>query len=160
MFVRKHADAGTIALKLDERKELFPPGSCPDAALYVGWYSLAKYVPAFTWRRGAVGWHIASAEAKNLRNPHTREWCAQMIRAGVAATAGPVNEPYLQAFPLPEEFFPLLMTGRYTLAECWWRTVPSASWRMTLIGDPLYNPFAKAPAVKPEALPRGLAPPE
>ena len=143
---------------LDTRKELFPLNSCPDAALYVGWYSLQQYVPALLWKRGAVGWHIASFEAMNLRDPASNEWCPQMIRNGVAATLGAVDEPLVGTFPRPDEFFPLLLTGRYTLAECYWRTVPAASWRMTLIGDPLYRPFKSNPQLPVEALPEGLAP--
>ncbi len=157
-FVRKNVDPAGMKVVLDEQKALFKPGACPDAALYIGWYSLGKYVPAFTWKPGAVGWHIASVEAADLRNAASNKWCVKMIQRGVTATLGPVAEPYLQAFPRPDEFFPLLLTGKYTLAECYWRTVPTASWRMTLIGDPLYNPFAKKPLLKVEALPPGLAP--
>ena len=46
---------------LDQNPDVFPPGSCPDAALYCGWYSLGKYVPAFKWVKGAVGFHVASS---------------------------------------------------------------------------------------------------
>jgi len=147
-----------MPLVLDTKPTVFPKDSCPDAALYVGWYSLRRYVPAFTWAQGAVGWHIASFEAENLRDPDSNEWCVKMIQNGVAATIGPVAEPYLSAFPAPEEFFPLLMTGKYTLAECYWRTNPMVSWRMTLIGDPLYSPFKANPQVPLANLPRGLAP--
>ena len=142
----------------DKNRAVFKPGTCPEAALYVGWYSLRRYVPAFEWVPGAIGWHIASFEASDLRNPNTRQWCARMIRSGVAATIGAVDEPYLNAFPLPEEFFPLLLTGKYTVAECYWRTCPSISWRMTLIAEPLYNPFAKNPQARLTDLPPGLAP--
>jgi len=31
--------------------------------------------------------------------------------------------------------------GRYTLAECYALSVPFRSWRMVLVGDPLYRPF-------------------
>lgn len=142
----------------NEKQTVFPAGSCPDAALYVGWYSLAQYVPAFEWNPGAVGWHIASYEAMHLRNPKSQEWCVKMIQNGVVATIGAVNEPYLGSFPLPEEFFPLLMTGKWTLAECYWRTTPTTSWRMMLLADPLYNPFQSQPALKPNVLPLGLTP--
>ena len=81
-----------------------------------------------------------------------------MISAGVAATIGPVDEPFLAAFPLPDEFFPLLLTGQYTLAECYWRTVPFTSWQMILVGDPLYKPFAANPQFDVRTLPPGLAP--
>jgi len=148
----------TLQVVLDEQKTLFAPDSCPDAALYIGWYSLCNYVPAFTWNKGAVGYHIASYEASNLRNPQTKEWCAKMIQHGVAATMGPVSEPYLSAFPLPEDFFSLLLTGKYTLAECYWRTQPCASWQMTLIGDPLYNPYKGNPQLTVDKLQDKLAP--
>ncbi len=134
-----------IPVVLDTRKELFPAHACQDAALYVGWYSLRKYVPAFTWSKGAVGWHVASFEAQHLRSASSEEWCVKMIQNGVAATLGAVNEPFVQAFPLPQDFFALLLTGRYSVAECYWRTVPNTSWRLTLIADPLYNPYKLHP---------------
>jgi len=143
---------------LDTTPHVFAPDSCPDAALYVGWHSPRRYVPAFAWNEGAVGWHIASFEAVRLRDSSSPDWAPKMIQNGVAATVGAVNEPFLGAFPPPEEFFPLLLTGKFTLAECYWRTIPHASWRLTLIGDPLYNPFAKNPQMKLKDLPKGLAP--
>jgi uncharacterized protein (TIGR03790 family) len=156
-WTRKHAKLGSV---LDTDPKLFRVGSCRKAALYVGWYSLRKYVASCMWSLGAVGWHISSFEAQDLRDPGSNHWCVKMIQNGVAATVGAVNEPYLHTFPRPDEFFPMLMTGKYTLAECYWRTAPAASWRLTLIGDPLYNPFRKNPQAKVEDLPKGLAPPE
>jgi hypothetical protein len=81
-----------------------------------------------------------------------------MLTHGVSATAGAVDEPFLMAFTAPEEFYPLLLTGKYTIAECYWRTVPNVSWQMTLIADPLYNPFKTNPQVSTRVLPRGLTP--
>lgn len=155
-FTERHSRMQVI---LDEKPTVFGPGTCPDAALYTGWYSLRKYVPAFAWNRGAIGYHIASFEATDLHNPDSSEWCPSMIRAGVAATIGPVQEPYLLAFPLPDELFPLILTGKFTLAECYWRTVPVVSWQMMLLGDPLYNPFAANPQIPLSSLPANLAPP-
>ncbi|MBS3733849.1 MAG: TIGR03790 family protein [Phycisphaerae bacterium] len=157
-FVRRRVDGERINVHLDTAKPVLKPDSAPNAALYVGWYSLRKYVSAFTWRQGAVGWHIASFEAKHLRDPDSNEWCVKMLQNGVAATLGAVDEPYLHGFPMPQEFFGLLLTGRYTLAECYWRTVPMTSWRMTLIGDPLYTPFAGRGLLRESDLPDGLAP--
>ncbi len=157
-LVREH---GSLPVLLDEKPTLFASGACPDAALYAGWYAYKRadqHIAAFTWRRGAVGYHIASFEASELRDPQSKTWCNHLIRAGVAATLGPVSEPHLEAFPLPEEFWPLLLTGRWTLAECYWRTLPHSSWQMTLIGDPLYQPFKRRPALGVEHLPPGLAP--
>ena len=108
-----------MAVVLDEQERLFQPGEAPDAALYCGWYSLGKYVDAFTWAKGAVGFHAASSECTTLRNRTSTVWCKSMLEKGVAATLGPVAEPYLQSFPLPDVFFGCLTDGRLTLAECY-----------------------------------------
>jgi uncharacterized protein (TIGR03790 family) len=142
-------DAG-FNVTLDDRPELFGPGTCPDCALYCGWYSLAKYVPCCKLVPGAVAYHIASAEAVSLRDPKATYWCKKLLDDGAAATLGPVAEPYLAAFPRPEEFFGFLATGKYTLVECYWRTSLVTSWMMVLVGDPLYNPFASNPKLAPE----------
>ncbi len=130
-----------IEVVLNTGPELFQAGECPDAALYCGWYSLAKYVDAFDWNQGAVAYHLASAEAETLHDAGSQVWCKRLIEDGVAATIGPVYEPYLLAFPRPEQFFALLIQGDLTLVECYYRTLPFNSWMMTLIGDPLYRPY-------------------
>jgi uncharacterized protein (TIGR03790 family) len=145
-LLKKYSEMKVV---LDTQPAVFPPGSCPDAALYCGWYSLATYVPAFKWNQGAVGYHVASAEATTLKKPGAQVWCKRMLEEGVAATLGPVAEPYLVSFPLPDQFFPLLMTGRLTLLETYFLTVPQVSWMQILIGDPLYQPFKNHPAIRP-----------
>jgi len=137
-LLAEHSDLKVV---LDNKPELFQKGDCPQVALYCGWYSLAKYVDAFEWLPGSVGYHMASSEAVTLRGAKSQVWCKRMLDEGVAATLGPVYEPYLSAFPLPEEFFPVLTSGRYTLVETYYRTKPFNSWVMVLVGDPLYNPF-------------------
>lgn len=139
--------SGRLDVVLDARSDLFQPGDCPDAALYCGWYSLAHYVDAFKWRRGAVAYHIASAECQTLKSGNSQVWCKRMLEEGVAATIGPVNEPYVQGFPVPEIFFGILSDGYYTLSEAYLLSIPFFSWQMVLVGDPLYRPFL----VKPEA---------
>jgi uncharacterized protein (TIGR03790 family) len=128
---------------LDEHEALFQPGTAQNAALYCGWYSYGNYVDAFTWVRGAVGFHVASAECTTLKSPASRVWCKVMLEKGVAATLGPVTEPYLQSFPQAEVFFGCLVGG-YTLAQCYAASNPFWSWQMVLIGDPLYRPFKSA----------------
>ncbi len=133
--------SGKMPVVLDERERLFQPGEAPDAALYCGWYSLGKYVDAFKWAKGAVGYHVASSECTTLKNRSSTVWCKAMLEKGVAATLGPVAEPYLQSFPEPEVFFGCLLDGRFALAECYALANPFWSWQMVLIGDPLYRPF-------------------
>ena len=136
---------------------LFQPGECPESVFYCGWYSLANYVDAFDWAPGAIGYHLASSEAATLHDVESNVWCKKMLEDGITATMGPVYEPYLSAFPHPDNFFPLLMTGKYSLVECYYRTQPLNSWMMVLIGDPLYNPCKNKPLLEPGSLPAGLA---
>ena len=142
--------ATRLPVKLDDREELFARGECPHTLLYCGWYSLRKYVDAFTFVRGAVAYHIASFEAISLTKRGEQGWCCNLLLDGVAATLGPVAEPFLQSFPPPKDFFGLLLTGRYSLAECYAFTCPWVSWMQMLLGDPLYRPFAARPQLKLE----------
>ena len=130
----------------DQNSGLFQPGDCPETALYCGWYSLRKYVDAFDFVDGAVGFHIASFEAVNLRDPNSTQWVPAMLMDGITATLGPVTEPYLQAFPDPKAFFKELYNGK-CLVEAYYATNPFNSWQMLLIGDPLYRPFKKSPLI-------------
>ncbi len=156
-FLKK---SSSFPVELDNQKSLFQPGKAPESALYCGWYSLKNYVDAFKWVQGSVGFHVASGEAVTLKKKNSKAWCKSMLERGICATLGPVAEPYLHTFPAPDQFFPLLMTGHYNLVEVYFRTTPVLSWRQILIGDPLYNPFKKRPALKMEALPAGLAIPD
>ena len=132
-----------MPVKEERTPELFAPGSCPQAAIYCGWYSLKKYVDAFDFVDGAVGYHIASFEAAGLRDPNSSNWCPAMLRDGITATLGAVNEPYLHTFPEPKAFFGQLYKGS-CLVEAYYRTKPFNSWQLVLIGDPLYRPFKKS----------------
>jgi len=140
-------EKASIEVVIDNAPELFPVGACPNAALYCGWYSLGNYVDSFRWQKGAVGFHVASGEASTLREKESNVWCKRMIEEGVGATLGPVEEPYLLSFPLPDHFFPLLMSGKIPLLEVYFRTTPHISWRQILVGDPLYTPFRNNPAI-------------
>ncbi len=137
---------------LDNKSALFASQSCPDAALYCGWYSLARYVDCCQFTKGAVAYHIASAEAVSLRNPQARYWCPNLLKNGVAATIGPVSEPYTIGFPKPAEFFGFLVTGEYTLVECYSKTLLLNSWMTVLVGDPLYNPYKQTPLLQPDQI--------
>jgi uncharacterized protein (TIGR03790 family) len=147
-----------LQVVLDTKPEVLSANSVDDVALYCGWYSVRNYVPGMKFNRGAVGYHVASFELVSLRAEHEGGWVRGLMYAGVVGTVGPVAEPYLHSFPAPDEFFPLLLTGKMTLAEVYWTTVPLASWMQTCIGDPLYTPYAKNPAMKVQDLPDVLKP--
>jgi uncharacterized protein (TIGR03790 family) len=127
---------------LETTEALFGPGEAPEAALYCGWYRLSRYVDAFDWAPGAVAYHVASGECATLRFGGRTPWCLGLLIDGAAAVIGPVSEPFLTAFPPPDLFFRKLETGNRTLAEAYWESLPYLSWKMVLVGDPLYRPFA------------------
>lgn len=128
-----------MTVVVNDESALFQKGDSPDTALYCGWYSLARYVDAFVWQKGSVGFHIASSECATLKNENSQVWCKKMLDNGIAATIGPVGEPYVQAFPLPEIFFDFLVEGYLSLAESYLVSLPYLSWKMVLVGDPLYR---------------------
>jgi len=129
-----------MPVKEEPTEKLFAPGASPETAIYCGWYSLKNYVDAFDFVDGAIGYHISSFEAVDLRDPNSSQWCPAMLRDGITATLGAVDEPYLHAFPEPKVFFLELFNGR-CLVEAFYRTKPFNSWQLVLIGDPLYKPF-------------------
>ncbi len=140
-------------VELNNNEERFSkPGSAPEVALYAGWYRLRNYEDAFAFNPGAIGYHIASEEAVSLHDPEETGWCKNALERGITATLGAIGEPYLDSFPLPAEFFGLLLSGKYSLLEAYILSSPYLSWRMVLIGDPLYRPFAKTPSVEGEDL--------
>ena len=129
---------------LNQSQELFRPGTAPKTALYCGWYALENYIDAFDWQRGAVGFHMASGECTTLKGDKNL-WCKRILENGAAATIGPVAEPYIQAFPVPEIFFNLVTEGVLTLVESYTVSLPYLSWQMMLIGDPLYRVTLRGP---------------
>ncbi len=123
-----------------------------EVALYSGWYSVRKFQGNFEFVPGALGYHIASYEAVSVRNPEETGWCKNLLERGITATLGAVEEPYLESFPLPQEFFGLLMTGEYSLVEAYYVSTKYLSWRLVLFGDPLYNPWRRKGALRIEDL--------
>jgi uncharacterized protein (TIGR03790 family) len=145
-----------LPVLFEQTDQLVAEKSQSDIALYCGWYDPNRVVIPGTFARGAVGFHIASYTAVSVRGLGGGLWAPELLNAGAAATLGPVSEPYLAAFPDAHEFFPLLMSGKLTLAECYWATTPMVSWKLLFIGDPLYRPFAAKPALDAQALPDRL----
>lgn len=145
-----------LKVTLDDKEAIFPGHSLDHVAIYCGWYSLRHYVPECQFNPGAVGFHIASFELVGLHSPDETGWVHGLLSDGVVATLGPVAEPYVESFPKADEFYPLLLTGKFSLAEVYWKTTPMASWMQDCIGDPLYRPYAANPALALVDLPLGL----
>jgi len=132
----------------DTRPAAMEPGACPAPAIYWGWYQSFDYrgdIFGHRFAQGAIGCHMASFAAARLWRGVVREgtggpWCPGLIRDGVAIAIGPVAEPYLQAFPNTRVFFPRLLDG-WSVGQAYWASISHTSWRMILVGDPLYKPF-------------------
>jgi uncharacterized protein (TIGR03790 family) len=137
-----------MKVTLDQKNEVLPARSAKGVAIYAGWYSHAKFVDCCEYVPGAVAWHLASSEAVTLHNKDSTVWCPNLLKKGVCATLGPVNEPYTIGFPKPSEFFGFVATGEYTLVEAYSRSMVTTSWMTVLVGDPLYNPFKKNAKLK------------
>ncbi len=142
-----------LQVTLDEKPEVMPAGSVSDVALYCGWHSARNYIPSCKLNPGAVGYHIASYELISLRGPNETGWVHGLVTDGICGTLGSVAEPFLGAFPRPDDFFPLVLTGKLPMAEVYWKTVPWASWMMSYVGDPLYTPYLKNPQLQRSDLP-------
>jgi uncharacterized protein (TIGR03790 family) len=114
------------------------PPTCPNAALYSGWYSYDHYNDVFTWNTGAIGFHLDSASALNPRSGPN--WSANAIINGITVTTGSVNEPYLQGLVRPGGTLRDLFQGA-NLGDAFLRNTRWLKWMILYLGDPLYRPF-------------------
>ncbi|MDW8344263.1 MAG: TIGR03790 family protein [Verrucomicrobiae bacterium] len=132
-------------VELDERGETLPADAAvTDAAVYAGWYAHHADGPFaredFQFLPGAVAYHIHSFSAASVRT-RTAHWCGPLLARGAAVTAGNVYEPYLSLTPHVNIWIRRLLDGS-TWIEALYASVPALSWQTTMIGDPLYRPFA------------------
>ncbi len=133
---------------LDTNAATFSPAyPMSNIAIYCGWYdenvSGPFTLPNVEFMPGAIAYHLHSYSAGNLRNPN-KNWVGPLLAKGVTCTMGCVNEPYLMLTPDILNFLRGLAHG-WTFAEAGWASQPVLSWQTTLLGDPLYTPFARNP---------------
>jgi uncharacterized protein (TIGR03790 family) len=117
-------------------------------ALYAGWYdgnvsgpfarSKVEFMP------GAIAYHLHSYSAASIRTP-SAHWVGPLLDRGVTATMGCVEEPYLEGTPDLPVFFSRLMLLGFSFGEAAYAAQGSLSWQTTVVGDPLYRPFAHQP---------------
>jgi len=116
------------------------PIECPDALYYAGWYSYYNYNDAFTWAPGAIGGHLDSCSACDIRAGGVDgTWAAGALERGITATFGAVSEPYVAGMPEYDQFFRYLTEGA-SYGEAAYESTVVGLWMMVWIGDPLYRP--------------------
>jgi uncharacterized protein (TIGR03790 family) len=114
------------------------PTDCPDALFYAGWYSFYNYNDCFTWAPGAIGGHLDSCSACELRAAGT--WAGSALLDGITATYGAVNEPYVAGMPEYDQLYRYLLEGA-NYGEAAYESTVVAGWMMVFVGDPLYRPL-------------------
>lgn len=114
------------------------PTDCPNALYYAGWYSFYNYNDCFTWTTGAVGGHLDSCSACEIRGGTA--WAGRALEEGITATFGAVNEPYVAGMPEYDQLF-LYLTQGANFAEAGYESTMIALWMMVWVGDPLYRPY-------------------
>ena len=110
------------------------PLRCEHAALYAGWYSYSHYNDAFTFTRGAIGWHLDS---------QSTTWSIEALKRGVIATSATIEEPLMGVYALahPDGVVRDLLAGA-NVGDAFWRHTDYID-KIVQIGDPLYCPFCR-----------------
>jgi uncharacterized protein (TIGR03790 family) len=131
------------------------PGTFPadfpmsQIAIYCGWYdenvSGPFALPKVEFMPGAFAYHLHSSSAATLRSTN-QFWVGPLLAKGATCTMGCVYEPYLSCTPNVAVFLARLIAGGFTFGEAAWTAQSVLSWQTTVVGDPLYRPFAKEPA--------------
>jgi uncharacterized protein (TIGR03790 family) len=150
--------AGALGFEtvVDDTPDLFP-ASFPMShiAIYAGWYvdsaSGPFQLPKVEFMPGAFAYHLHSFSADTLRTASGR-WCGPLLAKGATCTMGCVFEPYLSLTPNVAMFLERFTVAQFTFGEAAWAAQPALSWQTTVIGDPLYRPFAKSPMLLHEEL--------
>ena len=134
---------------VDENPATFPAGfPMSHIALYAGWYSQDACgpfaQPNVEFMPGAFAYHLHSYSAPSLRSTN-RFWAGPLLAKGATITMGCVDEPYLACTPEIAIFIGRFTIHAFTFGEAAYACQPVLSWQTTVIGDPLYRPFAKNP---------------
>lgn len=113
------------------------------AAVYMGWYHRRITGPFlradFSFMPGAIAYHLHSLSARTLRDSQDY-WVGPLLGRGAACSLGAVGEPFLGQTPRLDRLTDALLAGR-TFGESAYAALPSLSWQIAVVGDPLYTPF-------------------
>jgi uncharacterized protein (TIGR03790 family) len=136
---------------LDTKEERFPPSfPMSHIAFYAGWYEYDGQVsgpftrPGIEFMPGAFAYHLHSFSAATIRSAK-QHWTGPLLDKGVTATMGCVYEPYLEFTPNLAVFFHRWIALGFSFGEAAYACQNYLSWQTTVVGDPLYRPFARSP---------------
>lgn len=134
--------------ELDTQPTTFSAGHpFSHVAYYLGWYDQTVTGP-FTrpkveFMPGAFAYHLYSFAAANIRTANN-SWVGTLLEKGATCTMGAVDEPYLMLTPDLNAFTGRFLILGFSFAEAAYASQPALSWQTTIVGDPLYRPFARS----------------
>jgi len=134
---------------VDTNASTFPPAfPMSQIALYAGWYDETASGPfarpAVEFMPGAFAYHLHSVNAADIHGVN-HLWVAALLAKGATATMGSVYEPYLTGTPDIGVFFARFLLFGFSFGEAGYASQATLSWQTTVVGDPLYRPFARQP---------------
>ena len=117
-------------------------------AFYSGWYDEHASGPfsreKVEFMPGAFAYHLHSFSAATLRS-NDKHWAGPLLAKGATAVMGCVDEPYLSMTPDISAFLGRFIYQGFSFGEAAYACQPALSWQTTVVGDPLYRPFAQKP---------------
>ncbi len=114
------------------------PATCPNTALYAGWYNYDTYNNVFSWDAGSIGWDLDSVELYEPRSgPY---WGTNALENGLTVNSGAMGEPYLEGIARPGGVMRNLLEGA-NVGDAFLRNTRWLKWKILNVGDPLYTPF-------------------
>ncbi len=133
--------------ELDEAEPTLQPGHpMSHVGMYCGWYAEDANGPflqsSMEFMPGAFAYHLHSFSAATLRST-SRHWCGPLLARGATITMGCVYEPYLGGTPDIGVVLSRLIDLGFTFGEAALAGQQVLSWQTTVVGDPLYRPFAR-----------------
>jgi uncharacterized protein (TIGR03790 family) len=151
-WIRTAADMsrhlGFETITNDQEATFSPSFPMSQIAIYMGWYRQNVdgpfTLPNVEFMPGAFAYHLHSFSAATVRSTNTH-WAGPLLAKGATATMGCVHEPYLGGTPDLGVFMARLCFDKFTFGEAAYASQNVLSWMTTVVGDPLYRPFAKPP---------------
>jgi len=117
-------------------------------AIYIGWYTehvsgpLAQ--PTVEFMPGAFAYHLHSFSAGSLRT-NQPQLVGPLLAKGATISMGCVYEPYIGGTPDVATFTARFVFSGFSFGEAAYACQSVLSWQTTVVGDPLYRPFAENP---------------